>query len=360
MLLIPSSLSGNPDTKKTPFMFQAKAINRDPRSHLRSEIDVIGSFLQHYATGIKVSQKIRNARVPIIKFHQEMTGLDCDLSCSAQTAIPMTELIYVYGEMDWRFRPLIFAVRLWAETSQLTRSIAGPTITNFSLTMLLIFYLQGLKQPILPTLNEMIKAAQPKDQVIVADVNCTFLRNPSTFSVRAQKNTQSLEDLFVGFLQFLNRFQFSEFAVSIVTGRFTSKVREDANPLHIQNPLERELNVSKNVNSSEVLRIATEAHAALRRLENCSDQQWGILNFFESGPINSMIKVSNGLDLHEVMKMGKDSTEERVQTEASRTAIPIHQDEPKNTNATKMQAAVVRKSEKKSSSSIKKTKSNHD
>lgn len=63
----------------------------------------------------------------------------------------MSELLYGYGEMDSRVKPLICTIRKWARNMDITKEISGHWITNFSLTLLIIFYLQ-IKN-ILPSLN---------------------------------------------------------------------------------------------------------------------------------------------------------------------------------------------------------------
>lgn len=63
----------------------------------------------------------------------------------------MTELLNLYGEMDWRIRPLVIVIRVWAKNQELTSDIPGHWITNFPLTLLVLFFLQQKK--ILPSLK---------------------------------------------------------------------------------------------------------------------------------------------------------------------------------------------------------------
>ena len=83
--------------------------------------------------------------------------------CSyVRSAVYMSELLYILGESDWRVRPLVFAVRSWAREIGLTNPTPGRWITNFSLTLLVLFYLQQHSKrhgPVLPTLNTMISLA---------------------------------------------------------------------------------------------------------------------------------------------------------------------------------------------------------
>lgn len=191
----------------------------------------------------------------------------------------MSELLYLYGEMDWRFRPLVTAVRHWAAWTRLTDIVPSPRITNFTLTLLVVFHLQRCTPPILPTLNEMMGKARPGvDRRTSNDVDCTFLRDPAEFRKRSRQNQDSLEDLFLGFLRFVESFQFGERGVSIVSAKASRKT--DSKPLYVQNPLERELNVSRNVNLKELTRLVMEARNALFILETKEGHDavnWGLL-----------------------------------------------------------------------------------
>lgn len=69
----------------------------------------------------------------------------------------MSELLYIYGQLDWRIKPLIFTIRKWARDMNLTKIFPGQWITNFSLTLLIIFYLQTKNiLPSISTLNKFI------------------------------------------------------------------------------------------------------------------------------------------------------------------------------------------------------------
>lgn len=188
-------------------------------------------------------------------------------------------MLYLYGEMDWRFRPLVTAVRFWAAWTRLTDVVPSPKITNFTLTLLVLFHLQRCTPPVLPTLNEMVSKARPGvDKRVSNDVDCSFLRDPSEFRQRSKKNQESLEDLFLGFFRFIEKYQFNERSVSIVSGNAARK--SDSKPLHVQNPFERELNVSRNVNQKELTRLVMEARNALYILETKegqSSENWGLL-----------------------------------------------------------------------------------
>lgn len=63
----------------------------------------------------------------------------------------MTELLFLYGEVNVKVRPLVFAIREWASHVGITNSQPGPWISNFSLSLMVLFFLQ--KKKILPSLK---------------------------------------------------------------------------------------------------------------------------------------------------------------------------------------------------------------
>lgn len=65
----------------------------------------------------------------------------------------MSELLNLYGEIDWRVRPLVTAIRKWAKSQTITCDSPGRWITNFSLSLLVLFYLQ--QEHILPSLKTL-------------------------------------------------------------------------------------------------------------------------------------------------------------------------------------------------------------
>lgn len=94
-------------------------------------------------------------------------------------AIRSSELLYIYGCLDSRVRALVFSVRCWARVHGLTNSVPGTWITNFSLTMMVMFFLQKRSPPIIPTLDQL-KELAGKDSwfcVYWSDFHICFLWN---------------------------------------------------------------------------------------------------------------------------------------------------------------------------------------
>ena len=68
----------------------------------------------------------------------------------------MSELLYIYGNSDWRVTKLVFAIRFWAKEVNLNPSIDTQRISNFALTLMVLFYLMNTKShPVVLPLNKL-------------------------------------------------------------------------------------------------------------------------------------------------------------------------------------------------------------
>ncbi|XP_026218379.1 poly(A) RNA polymerase, mitochondrial [Anabas testudineus] len=221
------------------------------RAVTQSILSVIGECVEQFGAGCVGVQKILNARCPLVRFAHQPSGFQCDLTSNNRVAMKSTELLYLYGELDPRVRYLVFTVRCWARTHGITSSIPGAWITNFSLTLMVLFFLQRRSPPIIPTLDYLRDLAGPADKNVIEGNDCTFVSDFSKIQVESNKET--LEQLLFEFFEFYATFPFSRMSINIRKGKEQNK--PERTPLHIQNPFETSLNVSKNVNSTQLERF---------------------------------------------------------------------------------------------------------
>ncbi|XP_069703599.1 poly(A) RNA polymerase, mitochondrial isoform X1 [Periplaneta americana] len=241
-------------------VFHAKAALMGGRPQTQRLMETLGDVCQLLLPGCSHVRRVLQARVPIIKFKHELTGIECDLSLDNDTAVHMSALLYTLGTSDPRVRPLVGAVRRWAREVGLTNPAPGRWITNFSLTLLVLFYLQ--QHGVLPLLGA------------TGDV----VRLPGSVKT-------DLAALFTGFFEFYASFDFASYAVSL-----SSKVevpKPDHAPLYIVNPLERGLNVSRNVSRDETERLRVELRNAAWLLESVpldpgTAKSWGLAALLEA------------------------------------------------------------------------------
>ncbi|RZC38102.1 poly(A) RNA polymerase, mitochondrial, partial [Asbolus verrucosus] len=250
-------------------VFHCKASSGSERSTAQRNMEAIGDLLQLFLPGCSQVRRILQARVPIIKYYQHLTDVECDLSMSNMSGVHMSDFLYIMGSMDDRIRPLIFTIRKWANEIGLTNSSPG-SLGVFAKTHQLTSYLT------------FIEYIRPKDQYVTEDgINCTFLRDLNKLR-KSTENKESLESLLIEFFEFYSQFDFETKAICLNEAVSITKPEHCA--MYIVNPLERGLNVSKNVSLEELDRFKVEARNAAWVLESQENKNtnWGLLSIFEN------------------------------------------------------------------------------
>uniref|UniRef100_A0A8C2DHX3 Mitochondrial poly(A) polymerase n=1 Tax=Cyprinus carpio TaxID=7962 RepID=A0A8C2DHX3_CYPCA len=216
------------------------------RAVTQSILSVIGKCVDQFGPGCVGVQSILQARCPLVRFAHQPSGFQCDLTANNRVAMKSSELLFLYGQLDPRVRHLVFSVRCWARAHSITSSIPGAWITNFSLTVMVVFFLQQRNPPILPSLDRLKELA---------------------------------EKLLQEFFEFYGNFPFNKASINIRKGKEQTKPETTA--LYIQNPFETTLNISKNVNATQLERfvaLCRESAWLLQQkeiLKQSSDSPWG-------------------------------------------------------------------------------------
>ncbi|NXT99561.1 PAPD1 protein, partial [Buphagus erythrorhynchus] len=260
--------------KKGPFEMEYQ-MKRLPSERLATQriLSVIGDCLDNFGPGCVNVQKILNARCPLVKFAHQPTGFQCDLSVSNSIAIRSSELLYIYGCLDSRVRALVFTVRCWARVHGLTNSAPGTWITNFSLTMMVMFFLQRRSPPIIPTLDQLKELADEKDKHIIGGYDCSFVSDLR--KIKPTKNTETLDVLLGEFFEYFGNFDFRKNSINLRKGKEVNK--PESSPLYIWNPFEQDLNISKNVNQPQLEKFVAMARESAWILQK-EDKTQQIIN----------------------------------------------------------------------------------
>ncbi|NWV60440.1 PAPD1 protein, partial [Malurus elegans] len=242
--------------QKGPFDMEYQ-MKRLPSERLATQriLSVIGDCLDNFGPGCVNVQKILNARCPLVKFSHQPTGFQCDLSVSNSIAIRSSELLYIYGCLDSRVRALVFTIRCWARVHGLTNSAPGTWITNFSLTMMVMFFLQRRSPPIIPTLDQLKELADEKDKHVIGGYDCSFVSDLR--KIKPTKNTETLDVLLSEFFEYFGHFDFRKNSINLRKGKEVNK--PESSPLYIWNPFEQDLNISKNVNQPQLEKFVAMA-----------------------------------------------------------------------------------------------------
>lgn len=153
----------------------------------------------------------------------------------------MSEMLYTFGEMDERVRPLVFYIRAWAKEFDILQSFPSLGLSNFMVTCLVIFFLQRLSKPILPPADDFVSFKETRDH-FKHTIDITKLNFQTT-------NTSTLSELLVEFFEYYSSFNFANDAASIATGSVKANISPDS--MFIYNPLDHGSNVSRNVSDFE-------------------------------------------------------------------------------------------------------------
>ncbi|XP_043460868.1 poly(A) RNA polymerase gld-2 homolog A-like isoform X1 [Leptopilina heterotoma] len=153
------------------------------------------------------------AKVPILKFHDSLQKLDVDLNCNNSVGIRNTHLMYCYSRIDWRVRPLVLVVKLWAQCQNINNA-KNMTISSYSLVLMVIHFLQcGSTPAVLPCLHSIYQNKfSPNSDLhsidIHEDLHIPVHELPSP-------NHQSVGELLVQFFKYYTTFDFSQYAISV-------------------------------------------------------------------------------------------------------------------------------------------------
>jgi poly(A) RNA polymerase len=252
------------ETTSSRLIFHAKGCGSGgQRVRVQRYCDQFFSLIGAFLPGCQNLQNLSHARVPIIKYNQQLLGLECDLSLTSMSGIYMSEMLYIFGELDQRVRPLVFMVRHWAKHHGLIENYR-PTnyFTNFGLTVMVVFFLQ-YQHNMLPSFGLLHHLADPKSDHRISNdgVDCTFLRDISgqhaRLNAKFNQPDPSVSELLLQFFDFYAKFDFDKKAVCILSGkpqpkRNKSNVKNVRFHIDLTNPLEPDLNVCANVHLDAV------------------------------------------------------------------------------------------------------------
>ncbi|XP_041370368.1 poly(A) RNA polymerase GLD2-like [Gigantopelta aegis] len=159
------------------------------------------------------SPTVIRAKVPIMKFFDRISGVECDLNVNNSVGIRNTHLLRYYASMDWRVRPLMLFIKHWARFHDINDA-RKMTLSSYSLALMLIHYLQdGCKPPVLPCLQKVYPGH------FNPNTDIRDLKLSAPLSMQKMNNSESMGDLFLGFLKYYtHEFDYKKQAISVRKG----------------------------------------------------------------------------------------------------------------------------------------------
>lgn len=141
------------------------------------------------------------------------TGIECDINFYVPYADKQSKLMGYLLHLDKRALKLAIILKIWGSIHNL--KCASIDISSYSLTLLLIFYLQ--QKGILPPIASLQKDLEP---LMVGDWNVAF--NVTEYK---NDNKESLYDLLGGFFQYYSTLDFKRYVLSPHVGYCIDRIK---------------------------------------------------------------------------------------------------------------------------------------
>ncbi|XP_041643609.1 poly(A) RNA polymerase GLD2 [Cheilinus undulatus] len=248
-----------------------KGYKRPDPIHVLSSLQRLFRSLSY----IERTQLIR-AKVPILRFREKGSELEFDLNINNTVGIRNTFLLRSYAYADLRIRPMILVVKKWARHSQINDASKG-TLSSYTLVLMVLHYLQTLKEPVLPSLQR----DYPECFNPFMDIDMVP-EGPRHVPPYVSRNQSSLGQLFLGFLKYYTTsFSWDKQVISVREAKTLPKsnFREWRNKyICVEEPFERN-NVARAVHE----KIKFEA------IKTQFAESWRILN--QRKDLNSILPV---------------------------------------------------------------------
>lgn len=163
-------------------------------------------ILQHYPGTFSEILCIPRANTPIVKFFHIPTETNCDLTFKTPLGAHNSKLIAFLLHADPRLIPMAVVIKYWAKVHDFSGT---GKLTNYALTMMIIFYLQQPPISILPAVAWLQSDAST--HFLVDSWNVGFMGQRQLLP--PSSNTSSISELLGGFFEYYSSFNFDEMVV---------------------------------------------------------------------------------------------------------------------------------------------------
>uniref|UniRef100_A0A8C4K7X4 Terminal uridylyl transferase 4 n=1 Tax=Dromaius novaehollandiae TaxID=8790 RepID=A0A8C4K7X4_DRONO len=196
-----------------------------------------------------------HAKVPVVFCKDVKSGLTCKVSARNDVACLTTDLLAALGKLEPVLIPLVLAFRYWARLCHIDCQAEGG-IPSYSFALMVIFFLQQRKPPILPS----------------------YLGNWSPLAFKTPHQV-SLGQLWLELLKFYTlEFALEEYVISIRVQELLT--RENKNwpkrRIAIEDPFALKRNVARSLNSQMVFEYILERFRTAYKYFACPQSKDGI------------------------------------------------------------------------------------
>uniref|UniRef100_A0A8B9ENS5 Terminal uridylyl transferase 4 n=1 Tax=Anser cygnoides TaxID=8845 RepID=A0A8B9ENS5_ANSCY len=238
----------------TRFAFKTSDVNIDIKFPPKNYEQLL--YLMFFSPCLAVYSDVESdfhAKVPVVFCKDVKSGLTCKVSARNDVACLTTDLLAALGKLEPVLIPLVLAFRYWARLCHIDCQAEGG-IPSYSFALMVIFFLQQRKPPILPS----------------------YLGNWVTFKTPHQV---SLGQLWLELLKFYTlEFALEEYVISIRVEELLT--RENKNwpkrRIAIEDPFALKRNVARSLNSQMVFEYILERFRTAYKYFACPQSKDGI------------------------------------------------------------------------------------
>jgi hypothetical protein len=148
-----------------------------------------------------------HARIPIVRI--SAGGVEVDISLENDLPVYKSKLLHRYSLLDPRFPILVKIIKTWARAKNINSAEHG-TLNSFSLSLMVVHYLQQVEPPVLPRIP------------ILGECNGTGIQRYTFEDLHdwpgssEKRNADPVSMLLHGFLRFFARFPWKTHIVSVM------------------------------------------------------------------------------------------------------------------------------------------------
>jgi len=279
---------------------------------LLNDVEHLGNVLQRF--GMTDVVCIPAAMVPIVKFKDPQTNMECDLNTGNNMGTVNSELIKIYISIDERVRPFLYLIKAICRAQGINDSKTGY-LSSYALTWMGIVYLQQLTipeseqssrasstsvlvggggpsagprpwRPVLPKLQQQpaehmtdftlrlnsysksaahntegSKSTTAATSTLGDRVQCRFDENKTgRLTGFGHRNTRSLASLIIGFFEFYSRrFCFTDTSILVATAEYVHKTAKeqqmDNNRFKVVDPFLHHRNITGTCRGKTLARV---------------------------------------------------------------------------------------------------------
>lgn len=237
--------------KSSKLSYLSKSVP-NARENSKNLVMSFSDIISTYIPGFNAVTPIPRARVPIIRMHSRITGLDCDISFQSPHSVEMARILFSLNKIQPLFRPLVVFGRLWV--ANITKNNApGLSISNFMMTTMIISFLQTHESgPLLPAIRDLNSKIDP-------------------FHAPQVTTLALLQNLF----EFLATFNYQIHGISVLNSKIM--VKSTHSSLYIENPCDTEHNISRNITLEELRHFVKSAEITAKALSEQPDSIESVL-----------------------------------------------------------------------------------